>query len=100
MLHAAAQVIDGGEAEAGDVEGVQHPHRFGKACGKRGGVAAERIDRGVLDPVSRADTQSHKAFPLRPSITSSSRATGPLRSTTPVAKAVECRVTRFSSRAG
>jgi hypothetical protein len=37
----------------------------------------------------RPETQSHKASPLRPSTTSSSRATRPVRSTMPVTKRVE-----------
>jgi hypothetical protein len=45
---------------------------------------------GVFGHASlRAETHSHSAFPLRPSTTSSSRATRPVRSTTPVTKLVE-----------
>ena len=42
-LDAAADVIDGGEAEADHVERVEHPHRVRQAGTQRGGVPAIRV---------------------------------------------------------
>ena len=46
LLDAAAHLVDRGEPEPGDVEGVQHPHRVRQMGAQRGGVAAERVQRG------------------------------------------------------
>ena len=49
LLHPPAHVVDGGEAEPGHVERVQHPDRLGQAGAQRGRVAAGRIERGDRD---------------------------------------------------
>jgi hypothetical protein len=33
LLHTAADLVDSGQAEAGDVEGVEHSHRAGQQTG-------------------------------------------------------------------
>jgi hypothetical protein len=45
VLHAAADVIDTGQAQAHDVERVEHPHRVGQLRGQGAGVAPERVQR-------------------------------------------------------
>ena len=55
LLDAAPDIIDGGEPEPDNVEGIQHPDRVGQACAQGGGVAPERVQSGHLDaqPPSR-----------------------------------------------
>ena len=73
------------------MEGVQHPGGVRQGGPQRGGVAAERVQRGHRDAVppalAAAEIQSDKAFPLLPSTTSSSRAR-PFSATMPVTNTV------------
>ena len=93
---AAAHVVDGGEPEAHDVEGVEHPHRVRQRGAQRGGVAPVRVQRRDRDPGPattgpRSVTQLSSADALR---SSTRRAAAPgrprrVRSTMPVTKLVE-----------
>ena len=94
LLDPAADLVDAGQAEFDDVEGVEHPDRVGQLGGQRGGVPAERVQRGGDDrgpprlvPVGEPGAQ----HPARtgPATTSSSRAGRPgVRSAMPVAYSV------------
>lgn len=94
-LDAASHVVDGGEAQAHDVEAVQHPHRATEHGAQRGGVAAVGIQRGYADSAAPGRIPvidpAHQRRRDRPATTSSNRA-GPrprVRSTMPVTKLVE-----------
>jgi hypothetical protein len=50
LLHASADLVDHCGAEADDVEGVEHGDGVGQFVADSVGVAAERIEGGVLDP--------------------------------------------------
>ena len=50
LLDPAADLVDDLGAELDDVEGVQHRDRVGQLVAHRVGVAAERVQGGVLDP--------------------------------------------------
>ena len=49
LLDAAAYVVDGGEPQPYDVEGIQDPHGVRQAGRQGGAVAAERIQGGHVD---------------------------------------------------
>jgi hypothetical protein len=49
-LHAAPDLIHDGGAELHDMERVQHLDRVRERVAQRVGVAAERVEGGVLDP--------------------------------------------------
>jgi putative transposase len=51
LLDAAADLVDGGQAELGDMEGVRHPHRARQLGAQRRRIASERVERGDLDTV-------------------------------------------------
>ena len=55
LLDAAADVVDGFGGEADGVEVIDHQSRRGKHVTDRGGITAERIDCGDLDPVGPPD---------------------------------------------
>lgn len=48
LLHPASDFVDDGRAELHDVDGVQHLHRVGQRVAQRVGVAAGRVEGGVL----------------------------------------------------
>jgi hypothetical protein len=50
LLDPAADLVEGLVAQPDHVEGVEHPGRGGQLGAQRGGVAAERIQRGHRDP--------------------------------------------------
>ena len=52
LLDPAADIVDGGEPEPGDMEGVQHPGRVRQRRPQRGGVTAERVQRRHPDAVA------------------------------------------------
>ncbi len=49
LLHPAANLVEDLRAELDDVEGVEHLHGVGQCVAQRVGVAAERVERSVLD---------------------------------------------------
>ena len=49
LLDAAADLVDDLGAQLDDVEGVEHRDGVGQLVADRVGVAAERVQRGVLD---------------------------------------------------
>ena len=49
LLDAPAHVVHGGQAQAHDMERVEHPHRIRKLAAQRGRVAAERVQRRRSD---------------------------------------------------
>ena len=49
LLHPAAHVVDGGEPQPHDVEGIQYPHRARQTGRQGGAIAAERIQGRHLD---------------------------------------------------
>ena len=51
VLDTTADRVDGGEAESGDVEGIQHAHRVAEHGAQGGGVAAVGIQCGDADAV-------------------------------------------------
>ena len=52
-MHAAADIIDTRRGEPDRVEVINHQRRCGEHVADVGGVAAERVDRGDLDLISR-----------------------------------------------
>ena len=52
LLDAAANLIERGQGEAGDMEGVQHPHRAGQLSAQRGRISAEGVERGDLNTIT------------------------------------------------
>lgn len=50
LLDAAAYVIEAGQAELDDVEGIEYPRRIGQLGGQRAGVASKRVQRRGDNP--------------------------------------------------
>ncbi|MBA2641034.1 MAG: hypothetical protein H0U77_13815 [Nocardioidaceae bacterium] len=69
VLHPAADLIDGVEAEPDDMERIEHPHGAGQGGPQRAGIAAERVQRGHVDAVppdlvaARHPTRQHRCAP-------------------------------------
>ena len=95
LLDAAADVIDGGQGEAHDVERVEHPHRVGQLrwsarWRSRGTGPATPWPPGPPRLVAARPASRPARVPERPSTTSSSRAARPgVRSAIPVANVVD-----------
>ena len=91
LLDAAAYIVDGGEPQPHDVEGIQDPHGVRQAGRQGGAVAAERIQGGHVDAGSPSAgwlmSQSANTFRLRPGMMSMSFPR--CKSTMPVANTVE-----------
>jgi hypothetical protein len=49
LLPAAPDIVDRGQSQSHDVEGVQHPDGVGQAGAQRGRVAAERVEPSRRD---------------------------------------------------